>query len=158
LTTPIDVDALSDHACVIVLSRVARDWLSERPGEAADALLSAAVATGVEFSELPGWALDARRSDDEAARSARSALRLIVAGTDDQAIGWVRTAVRETAEARAQILDPVSLGILGGILIGSILAARVKKAGPIEFYEGIPEELPEVLRAGLKARTPDADV
>lgn len=51
-----------------------------------------------------------------------------------------------------EVLDPVSLRILslGGILIGAILVARVKQFGPVEFYEGIPAKLPDVVRAGLE--------
>ena len=44
----------------------------------------------------------------------------------------------------------MSLGIIGGIVIGSILAARVKKIGPVEFYKGVPKELGDVLSAAGK--------
>src|SRR3954463_6869589 len=49
-------------------------------------------------------------------------------------------------------LDPVSLGILGGILIGAILAARVTRIGSVEFAEGIPDKLPDVVQAALELR------
>jgi len=50
----------------------------------------------------------------------------------------------------SEVLDPVSLGVVGGILIGAILAARVKRVGPVEFYDGIPNKLTDVVRAGLE--------
>jgi hypothetical protein len=50
----------------------------------------------------------------------------------------------------SEVLDPESLRILGGILIGLILVARVKRFGPVEFYEGIPAKLPDVVRTGLE--------
>lgn len=51
-----------------------------------------------------------------------------------------------------EVLDPVALRMLvgGGIAIGLILAARVKQLGQIEFYDGIPDKLPDVVRAGLE--------
>ena len=38
----------------------------------------------------------------------------------------------------SEVLDPVFIRMLlgGGILIGAILAARVKQVGSIEFFEG----------------------
>jgi hypothetical protein len=52
----------------------------------------------------------------------------------------------------SEVLDRVFLRILlgGGMVIGAILAARVKQVGPVKFYEGIPVKLPDVLRAGAK--------
>lgn len=50
----------------------------------------------------------------------------------------------------SEVIDPASLSILGCMLIGAILAARVKRLGLVEFYEGIPNKLPNVVRAGLE--------
>jgi len=52
----------------------------------------------------------------------------------------------------SEVPDPVSLRILlgGGILMGIILVARVKQVGPVEFYEGIPAKLPDVVQAALE--------
>jgi hypothetical protein len=142
-----EIASLSDKACVDGLSRVANAWLDHRPQQAASALLVVAVERGKSFSELPAWVLDPTKSDREAAALARSALEILSAGNDDEVVLWTRTAVRESSEDTAQIFDPVSLGIIGAILIGAILASRVKKAGPFEFYEGIPPELVDVLKA-----------
>lgn len=52
----------------------------------------------------------------------------------------------------SEVLDRGSSRILlgGGMLIGAILAARVKQVGQVQFYEGIPDPLPHVLRAGVE--------
>jgi hypothetical protein len=145
-----DVDALSDKAAIAALSNVAQAWLSARPGQAGDALVGAALVGGSNFAALPSWAVDARVADEESGDVARYALTAILDSDDAEAVTWARAAVDQTSVATAQILDPVSLGILGGVLIGAILAARVKKVGSVEFYEGIPKELVDVLNAGTK--------
>jgi hypothetical protein len=49
--------------------------------------------------------------------------------------------------AKVQALDPITLSIGGIILIGAILAARVKKIGNVEFYQGLPKETADVIKA-----------
>jgi hypothetical protein len=75
----------------------------------------------------------------------------ILSSDDDEAAMWARAAVRRASARSGQLLDPISLGIAGAILIGSILAARVKKVGPVKFYEGLPKELGSVVKAGAEA-------
>lgn len=145
--TRAEIDALSDGAAVTALSEVAQAWLSDRPGEAGDALLLVAVSRGGNHREIPEWAVDSRQIDADAAQLSRHALTTIVEGDDEEAASWVRAALQQASQANAQIFDPVSLGILGGILIGAILASRVKKVGPVEFYEGVPKELADVIKA-----------
>lgn len=143
-----EIDNLSNEAAVTALSEVAQSWLSARPGEAGDVLLSLAVGEkGQESGTVPGWAVDSRQIDADAAQLARHALTTIAEGSDDEAVLWVDTALHDVSQPTPQIFDPVSLGIFGGILIGTILASRVKKIGPVEFYEGVPKELAEVVRA-----------
>jgi hypothetical protein len=88
---------------------------------------------------------------DDAGPLAKSALLAILDGQDDEVEAWARAAVRHTSEGAAHLLDPISLGILGGILIGAILAARVKRAGKVEFYEGVPKELGDIISGAGKA-------
>lgn len=47
------------------------------------------------------------------------------------------------------MLDPATLAVGGLVLIGIILAVRVKKvgAGGAEFYKGLPEETARLLKA-----------
>jgi hypothetical protein len=143
-----EIDNLSNEAAVTALSEVAQSWLSARPGEAGDALLSLTVGgRGPEPGTVPGWAVDSRQVDADAAQLSRYALTTIAEGNDDEAVQWVKAALLQVSRPVPQIFDPVSLGILGGILIGTILASRVKKIGPVEFYEGVPKELADVVRA-----------
>ena len=141
--------SLSDRAAIVALSKVASSWLASRTPEATRSLLVTTLAQGTSSSGIPGWALDPEESEQEAGTCARVALAAILEGTDDEAAAWARAAVRQASDAVAHLLDPVSLGIMGGILIGSILAARVKRIGGVEFYEGVPRELADVLKAGV---------
>lgn len=49
-------------------------------------------------------------------------------------------------------MDPATRRIFvgGGMITAAILAARVKQVGPVKFYERIPDQLPDVLRAGAE--------
>lgn len=150
MDTAEQVRLLSNEGAVEALSEVAANWLQARTSEATSVLFRSAVDSGTLFSSLPGWVLDARESMDDAGPLARSALLVILDGDDDEVAAWARAAVRHTSEGAAQLLDPISLGILGGILIGAILAARVKRVGKVEFYEGVPKELGDIISGGRK--------
>jgi hypothetical protein len=150
MDTAEQIRLLSNEGAVEALSDVAANWLQSRTAEATSALFRSAVVSETSFSRLPNWVLDARTSMDDAGPVARSALLAILDGDDDEVRAWVRAAVRHTSEGVAHLLDPVSLGILGGILIGAILAARVKRIGKMEFYQGIPKELVDILSSAEK--------
>jgi hypothetical protein len=150
MDTAEQVRLLSNEGAVEALSEVAANWLRYRTAEATSVLFVSAVDSETSFSRLPDWVLDARKSMDDAGPLARSALLAILDGEDDEAEAWVRAAVRHTSEGAAQLLDPISLGILGGILIGVILAARVKRVGKVEFYEGVPKELGDIISGAGK--------
>jgi len=53
---------------------------------------------------------------------------------------WAQRGIKEVTEAHGQIFDPVSASIAGTLLIGLVLAARIKKVGKdgLEFYPGLP--------------------
>ena len=67
---------------------------------------------------------------------------------DDEVLIWTREAIEKVRKIQAHVLDPFTLSIGGAILIGAILAARVRRIGPVEFYEGVPENLAKVIKAG----------
>jgi hypothetical protein len=125
-------------------------YLSHYQKQVGDVITSAAQ---VSLSSLPAWVIDSRKSADEAGPLARSALLAIAEGTDDEASAWARTAVKHASETVAHLIDPISLGILGGILIGVILASRVKKIGKVEFYGGVPPEVADIVESAARVIT-----
>lgn len=147
MTDAEQISSLGDKAAIGALSRVASLWLAQRTAEATSCLFLATAGEGAP-SRIPGWALDPQESEADAGASSRIALIAILEGTDDEAAAWARASIQETSQGMAHVVDPVSLGIMGGILIGAILAARVKRIGKVEFFEGVPKELAEVVKAG----------
>ena len=82
------------------------------------------------------------------------ALSAILEGDQYEARNWVEDELDHLEEARAQVLDPVSLIIIGGTLIGIILASRVKKIGDLEFYEGVPKETLDIIKHAIAVIIP----
>ncbi len=76
---------------------------------------------------------------------------MIANGEDAFAARWVDVELKNLQDAKAEVLDPFTLAILGATLIGCILAARVSKIGSVEFYQGVPKELADVLKAAAPA-------
>ena len=103
--------------------------------------------------------MDRNKPPDEDSLDTRQPLDSESQGRSAEAPERANELVRSDADGvvprsgTSEVLDPVLLRILlgGGMLIGTILAARLKQVGPVEFYEGVPNELPQVLRAGLES-------
>ena len=61
-------------------------------------------------------------------------------GTGPSYRKWAQQGIRQATEAHGHVVEPVSALITGTILIGLVLAARIKKAKKdgLEFYPGLP--------------------
>ena len=81
-------------------------------------------------------------------------LSALMNGTDNEVTMWTEQALKEVSEAQAQALDPVSIALMGSILIGSILAARVTKIGSVELEKDLPASLGDVLKAAFSFVSP----
>ena len=145
----VNIEDLNDAAAVEALCGVAHQWLRRRGFEAYQVYYEVGQAAGEKLRELPGWVKSGPDEATEASGTfARAMLRALHEGADAEVGEWTRSAVEKVHEPKAHVLDPVTLGIGGLVLIGAILAARVRKIGPVEFYEDIPENLGDVLKAG----------
>ncbi len=145
-----DVNLLSDDLAVRALSEVTQRWFAER-GLQAHAVLreTEGYAYRQELS-VPDWAIDQSVVTAESGEASRAALETLLHAEDPEIRNWTRTAVERVYQTRAQVVDPLTLAVGGLVLGGLILAARVKKigSGGVEFYEGVPEGLANVLEAG----------
>lgn len=139
---------LSNEAAVKALSIVAKRWIRQRGLEAFIVVNGARCAKPRSFSTAPSWASGEPVASAESGEFSRKMLVHLKAGSDDEVSVWTDDALREVSHSQAYVVDPVTLAIGGIILIGAILAARVKKIGSIEFYKGIPKELSDVMKAG----------
>lgn len=143
-----DIQGLSDENAVAALSIVAQLWIQAQSGEAEAAMEAARASPS--FRLAPAWATKSATPLPESGDFSRHILVSLYNSDDETVKNWTRQAVAKVAGPRHYAIDPVSLAIGGTILIGAILAARVKKAGPLEFYEGVPAELADVIKsAGL---------
>lgn len=151
----INTTDLSDLAAVEALCQVAREWLLNRGLDAYQIYHETRETAASRYDQLPIWIKGQPRNElEESGPFARRILATLLVSTDGEVQEWTETAIRKVDESKAHVLDPLTLGIGGLILIGAILAARVKKIGAVEFYEGIPENLAAVLKAGASVVPP----
>jgi hypothetical protein len=145
----VDTKDLSDTAATEALCKVAREWIKNYGLEVYQVYYQIREVTSDKFQKLPAWVKGSPEEvTDESGQFARDMLTALRNGVDDEVQEWTDSAIQKVNESKAHVLDPLTLGIGGLILIGAILAARVKKIGPVKFYEGIPDNLADVLKAG----------
>lgn len=151
---------LSDGMAIQALCDVVRRWSTHRGFEALLIATRTRELAAVPISQAPSWAVATPETSPAAGAFARKMLEVLTTGEDDEVAIWAQTAVRTALDKQAatvaHVLDPISISIAGGILIGAILAARVKRIGPVEFYEGVPKELADVVKIGASVSTPNA--
>lgn len=142
----VNVETLDDRAAMKALGEVTEQWFEARGLEANKVLRQTEKYAQRNKLAIPEWATDASQATPEAGKAAKKALKLLLEDDDPEVQAWTRKAVSETEGTKAQIIDPLSIGLLLG---GLILASRVKKIDKhgVEFYEGIPAELAKVLKA-----------
>ncbi len=154
----IDISRLSDEQCVALLRVIARRWFEHSGVEALVSYQTTRAYIDEHALVLPSW-LDepAQNAPGELAKTSRVALETIAEGDDEEAKAWVEAELEDLEIANAHMFDPLTLSILGATLIGCILAARVKKIGSVDFYQGIPPELAKVIKAASGAIGKQAD-
>lgn len=150
-----DVDRLNDTLAVRAVANVAEKWFDRRGLQAHTVVTRTQRYARNQDSSLPVWATEEATDEQtlvtpESGEACRTALRFLLNSDDPEVRSWTRTAIDEANQTQVHFVDPITLAVGGLVLGGLILAARVKKIGPdgVEFYEGIPEELANVLRAG----------
>jgi hypothetical protein len=148
-----EIDKLSDAAAVKALVGVVREWSNKRGLEALVVVYQVQQRASAALDKSPKWASTQPEASPESGKFARKMLHALATGNDDEVAVWTRHAVKSQSVAAAHV-DPITLSILGGIVIGAILAARVKKIGTVEFYEGVPKELADVIKVGSSIATP----
>lgn len=149
------IDSLTHAQAIRAVRLVAARWY-DKDGLTAQVSLQAAQKRAATKS-VDIEALIAPSVEPTAANGklAREILQAIQDGADRKAREWVRGAVADVAANSGQALDPVSLALGGFMLIGLILAARVKRikvgSTEIDFFEGVPKEIVDVAKAGATA-------
>jgi hypothetical protein len=143
------VENLSDREAVAAVRSVVVHWAEARGLET---LVAWQAINGAAAGEkLPAPFISSEESDAAAAVICRKILAVIVDGNDPQARRWAAGAIAAAKQPRGQIFDPISLAILGATAIGLVLAARVKRVGPVEFYKGLPEGTEKLVGTAVSA-------
>lgn len=140
-----EIEKLTDDEAVTAMKALVRAWTDAKGAEVL------AVWQELEKeSRDAGGAAAASSEIEGSAAVARLVLEAVLTGNSSDAAGWAKAAIADAQLARAQVLDPVSLAIVGTTLIGLVLASRVKNISTGEFYEGIPAGLEKIIQAGAK--------
>jgi hypothetical protein len=141
------IEKLEGAAAVRILRNVARKWI-ESPGVEAFVVIDQVRRSHHQnYDNPPQWLLDPpENASDELIAVSKLSLSAILDGEQARARDWVEDELAELKQARGQVLDPISLGIIGATIIGIVLASRVKKIGNVEFYEGVPKETVDIVK------------
>jgi hypothetical protein len=149
------IQNLDSKDAVQVLRNVARKWIERRGVEAFVVIDGIRRTYSANYDNPPSWLLDPpEKASDELVALSKLALSAILEGEESQPGSWVEDELDNLEQARAHVLDPVSLTIIGGTLIGIILASRVKQIGNVKFYEGVPKETVEIVKHATSIMVP----
>ena len=144
------VEQLSGTIAVEILRTVARKWLENRGVEAFVVIDDIRRKYGSKYDSLPDWlSVSSEDASTELVALSKLALSAILDGEDSVSRNWVEEELKDLEQAHAHVVDPITLVILGATIIGIILASRVKKIGDIEFYEGVPKEVADIVKHAI---------
>lgn len=149
------IQDLDGTAAVQILRNVARKWIEFRGVEAFIVIDDIRRKYRDSYENLPSWInKPADTASDELITLSKLALNAILDGEQSEARDWVEAELADVQLARAQVVDPLTLTIVGATIIGIILASRVKKLGNTEFYEGVPKETVDLVKHAVSISVP----
>jgi hypothetical protein len=138
---------LDGLAAIQILRNVARKWIEQPRVEAFVVIDGVRRTCGDQYDNPPSWLVDPpEHASAELIALSKFCLSVILEGEQAEARDWVEDELADLKQARAQIVEPVSLAIVGATIIGIILASRVKRIGNTEFYEGVPKETVDIVK------------
>jgi hypothetical protein len=151
-----NIENLSNEIAVDILRKIALTWIDRRGVEAFLVYNNVREELNSEYVNLPNWLYkQPEAATPELVSISRLALNTILNGHDSEASNWVKTEINALEEVHAQF-EPVTFLI--PMIIGIILAARVKKIGDIEFYEGIPPEAVKIVKLATSLIFPNTNI
>lgn len=149
------IKQLNGPDAVQVLRNVARKWIERPDIEAFLVIDDIRRKYAAQYDNPPSWLLTTpEHAAPELVAASKLALSAILEGESSEAKNWVEDELDNLDQARAQMLDPISIAIIGSTIIGIILASRVKKIGNVEFYEGVPKETLDIVKQATSVMIP----
>jgi hypothetical protein len=142
--TPADFASLSDRKAIRVAKAVIENWERSAPSKA-EALRQKIDSANAELSRREQKIVQPELDMAEAANASRHILSILGSETDSDWPNRIEHGLAAADHAEGQIADPVSVGL---ILIGLVLAARVKEVGKrgVLFNSGLPEGLSKIAK------------
>jgi hypothetical protein len=141
---------LTDQQAIVAANFVVGEWMKV---SGAEALALWQTIDRVSKSEGPieEWALDPKVKDRRTAKLCRQMLDAFASSPPGKGADfrkWTRQGIDAAKEAHAQVFDPASAAVVGTVVIGLVLAARVQSIGKdrITFYKGLPSNLGKVVK------------
>jgi len=149
------IQKLDGIAAVQILRNIAQKWIETRGLEAFVVVDAIRREFGDGYENPPSWLLERpEEASDKLIALSKRALNAILEGEELTERTWVEDELADLREARAQMADPLSLGVIGATLIGMIVAARVEKFGNVTFYKGVPKEIVDIVRRATSILVP----
>ena len=143
-----EIAQLTDRQAITAVHALVVQWCEARGVEP---LVAWQALNQASPGGLPGPLAAYSEDDPTAAAICRKVLEVVIDGENPDARRWAAGAVSAARQPKGQIFDPISLAIIGATAIGLVLAVRVKRIGPVQFYEGLPEGTDKVVGATAKA-------
>jgi hypothetical protein len=139
-----ELASLPDQQAIAATKFVIEKWTQHAPSQrkALDDKFEEKITELAHTSPADIPQLETELETKEAAQASRYIL-ITIRNLDDYWARWVEEGIAASRQGRAQFADPVSLGL---ILIGLVIAARVKKIDKegVVFEPGIPGALSRI--------------
>lgn len=149
-----EIADLSNKQLIQATQLVVRAW-AEDSGVEVLVVWQALEKEAGKARPLEAWLLKPAENEVKAAEVCKKILLALIDCGDPKVRKWCRDAIAAAAQAKAQVFDPLTIAVIGTVVIGLVLAVRVKRVSKegVDFYEGLPKDTDKVIKAGVAAAT-----
>jgi hypothetical protein len=152
------VSQLTDEQAITAANFVVQEWAKVAGLEALALWQVIDKERKAQKEPIDASILEPKADDPEAAMLSRRMLEAFLdapQGSGPDFHGWAQDGIAKVTRVEAHVLDPVSMILVGTLLIGLVLAARVKSVGPagVVFYQGLPPSLSNLVKIASSMAT-----
>ncbi|UEM08415.1 hypothetical protein J4G43_026855 [Bradyrhizobium barranii subsp. barranii] len=149
----VSVSQLTDEQAIRATNFIVQEWIKvagSKVFEVSQTIEKVRQAQG----PIEDWIVDPKSDDPKVAKLCRIMLEAFLDSPRGQGPDfgkWAKKAITDATQVHAQVFEPATLMLL----IGLVLAARLKSIGPggVKFYEGLPASLSKVLEVASSTST-----
>jgi hypothetical protein len=148
----IAVPQLTDEHAIRAANFVVQEWI-QVAGPKVFALSQTIEKVRQTQEPIEAWVADPKSGDPKVAKLCRQMMEAFLDSPRGQGPDfrrWAKKGIDKATQAEAQVFEPATTLML---LIGLVLAARLKSIGPdgVKFYKGLPANLSKVLDAAASS-------